>query len=56
MDLFRHGKSTMDMIEILSNDFGRKVDEPEVARILDAMLDADWREAMEQSKTIRRAR
>ena len=56
MELFSQGKSTMDMLETLSNDFGRKVSEPEALKALEGVLEADWREAMEQSKTIRRVR
>ena len=56
MELFRQGKSTMDMLETLSSDFGRKVSEPEALKALEVMLEADWREAMENSKAIRRAR
>jgi hypothetical protein len=56
MELFSQGKSTMDMLETLSSDFGREVSEPEALKALEGMLEADWREAMENSKTIRRAR
>jgi hypothetical protein len=56
VELFRQGKSTMDMLEILSSDFGRKVSDAEAAKALDEALYAEWREAMENSKTIRRVR
>jgi hypothetical protein len=56
MELFSQGKSTMDMLETLSSDFGREVSEPEALKALEVTLEADWREAMENSKTIRRAR